>query len=119
MFAAGKYLPKFEGTTYRAIEKPLTKLSSQYVPGGKVLWVPFTSTTKDLNVMRQFAYQQTGTWMILHGTQGIDITFSLFPSEQEVLFFPNSEFSISSILTDKMKLAARWNSMLNNKWIPS
>jgi len=102
-------LPNFNGTVYRGLDIPLAKLSSQYKPNNMVVWVAFTSTTKDLNIMKEFAAQNEkgGTWMSLEVTEGKEIScFSIFPAESEILLMPNSRFHVVDILSENMKLLA-------------
>lgn len=103
MHQAKKHLPSYNGRVYRGIRDPLTKLSKQYTQGGCVVWIAFTSTTKDDLVIKQFSKNGTGTWMIIDVNDGIEIPFSLFPTENEVLLYPNAAVQVDTILDPEMK----------------
>jgi len=103
---AKKHLPLYKGRVYRGIKEPITKISTKYMPGKNVVWISFTSTTKDdsTEVIKSFTKDDgTGTWMILDITDGIEIPFSLFPTENEVLLYPNTIVHVDSILDAGMK----------------
>lgn len=103
--SAQKFLPPFIGTTYRGLDKPVSGLSKQYAHGGEVSWVAFSSSTKNKKQMENFSTKgiKYGTWMVIEGRSGIEVPFSLFPNEEEVLFFPNTKFSVKSVLTNELK----------------
>uniref|UniRef100_A0A6B2L0A4 NAD(P)(+)--arginine ADP-ribosyltransferase n=1 Tax=Arcella intermedia TaxID=1963864 RepID=A0A6B2L0A4_9EUKA len=99
-----KKLPSYQGTTYRGLTGRLTQLSEQYKQGNPVVWVAFTSTCKNRDIMLDFAKGHNGTWMRLHINEGKDISeFSLKSNEGEVLLLPNSYFVVKSILDDATK----------------
>jgi len=98
-----EFFPKYKGISYRGIDKPLTTLSKQYKQGNLVTWVAFTSTTKNKNVIKNFSSNDNGSWLIIEGNDGIELPFSLFPLESEVLYFPNSTFLVTAIITNNMK----------------
>jgi len=98
-------LPNMQIQVYRGLSSPLTKLSSQYKAGNKVVWVAFTSTTKNKETMKQFSENNVsgGTWMIIDIIEGKDIsTFSLF-SEEEVLLMPNACFTVQDVVSEQIK----------------
>jgi hypothetical protein len=69
-----------------------------------VTWISFSITTTDKDVIKRFSATDEGTWMIIKGvTDGIQIPFSLYPSENEVLLFPNTSLIVEHIFTEDMK----------------
>jgi len=98
-------LPNVSCRVFRALDKPITSLSKQYTKGKNIVWVAFTSTTQQQNVMLTFSTLQQGTWMMLDVIEGKDISqISLFPNESEILLLPNSSFIVEDILSKEMKL---------------
>jgi len=99
---AFKILPKFRGTVYRGITKKVLEISNLYRQGSEVVWISFTSTSKDHQVMKSFS-GTSGTWFVIECEKGIEMTFSLFPKESEILLFPNSTFKVAGLITKEMK----------------
>jgi hypothetical protein len=96
------------GTVYRGIDKPLSKLSSDYKAGNAVTWITFSSTTTNGDVIKKFSDKHEGTWMIIKGViDGIQIPFSLYPSENEVLLYPNTMLVVNNIFTKDMKMLTK------------
>jgi len=99
-------LPDVQKQVFRGIDQPLTKLSKQYKPNNKVVWVAFTSASQNKEMMNQFSQsvKNQGTWMALNVTRGKDISeISLFKNETEVLLLPNTTFLVKDVLSDDMK----------------
>jgi len=98
-------LPNLEMTVYRAFDKPLTTLSKQYIDGNTIVWIAFTSTSTQKDILKTFSQNvNLGTYMMLKVTQGKNIApLSLFPSEGEVLLLPNSTFKVTQVLKDDTK----------------
>jgi hypothetical protein len=92
-------------TLYRGIDKRICDLSPIYQKEDSfVTWTSFTSTTTDAEVVKRFSPDKVGTWMVIKGVpDGITIPFSLFPSEKEVLLFPNTTLKVKSILLEEFK----------------
>jgi len=104
LISALKKLPNFTGTVYRALDRPLQTLSKQYKPGNSVVWVAFTSTSKNRDIMTLFTGKSEGTLMRISVVEGKEISqFSLFPSESEVLLPPNTFCFVDEICTENMK----------------
>jgi len=99
-------LDNTEAVVYRAIDKPLSQLSNRYKLGSKICWVSFTSTSLDMNIMKNFMNKSKteGTFMQINVTEGKNISeFSLFPDEKELLLLPNSYFSVNEVISNNMK----------------
>jgi len=106
---ARDYLLKYKGVSYRGIDKPVLAISKQYRQGGVVTFIAFTSTSKDKDVINNFnSLEEGGMWFILEGYDGIEVPFSLFPTESEVLYFPNTTFTVTNVLikSEMKKLAS-------------
>jgi serine/threonine protein kinase len=94
---------------YRAIDKPLTTLSSQYSPGHTVCWIGFTSTSKSREKIKEFISvdkekKPFGTLMLIDVIEGKDIScFSFYPEEKELLLLPNSSFVVKEVVSNDMK----------------
>jgi len=96
-------LPNYCGQSYRALDRPISQLSKQYKVGNNVVWVAFTSTSKERSVIENFSTNSSATLMLLEVTEGKDISeISLFP-EAEVLLLPNAHFVVKDIISDQMK----------------
>jgi len=93
-------LPNFVGTVFRALDSPISRLSKQYRAGSEVVWIAFTSTSKNKDMLTTFGKKDKGTWMILNVKEGKDVSaFSLYP-EDEVLLLPNAHFTVNQLITD-------------------
>jgi hypothetical protein len=96
-FQALEYLPRYSGTTYRRTELPLKQLEEEYSIGSEIVFSAFTSSTKKFSSL--LSVEVKGTCMIFNNTHsGIDLSnISLYPEEEEVLFFPGSSFIVKGI----------------------
>jgi len=107
LFLSGlQKIPNINQKVYRALDQPISKLSKQYQQGKNVVWISFTSTSKDRSAVVNFIDKNNskGTFMQINVIEGKDISpFSLFPSEQEVLLHPNSTFEVNEIISSEMK----------------
>jgi len=104
-FEAYKILPRYIGTTYRGIDRPLYNFKS-YQPGYELTYNCFTSSTTSQKAFKIFlSNKKTGTWIIFKDTfSGVELKgVSLFPKEGEVLFFPGTIFKVSVLITKEMK----------------
>jgi len=106
---AHQNLPPYKGVVYRGLNRPITDVSKQYAQGALVVWIAFSSTTKNSNVIQDFVKPATinspdagGSWMILTIKKGIEIPFSLFPKEDEVLLYPNTTVLVKSVKNQKI-----------------
>eukprot|EP00727_Mastigamoeba_balamuthi_P008624 m51a1_g4384 hypothetical protein (410) ;mRNA; r:340243-343940 len=110
--AAGlRRLPAFSGTVFRGVDKPLTRLSPQYRPGNRVVWVTFTSCTTDRRVMVDFANGHSdgerGSWMSVSVREGRAIDgLTMCRGESEVLLLPNTAVFLEEVMSPAMKRAA-------------
>jgi len=96
-------LPDYCGEVFRALDRPISELSKQYKLGNNVVWVGFTSTSKDRSAMESFSSNDSATLMLLDISEGKDISeISLFP-ESEVLLLPNAHFVVKDVLSDQIK----------------
>ena len=70
-----------------------------YQAGKQVCWPAFSSASSDLGVAEEFTKGGEGTLFFLKAENPRAISrFSKFPDEAEVLFRPNTLFTISSTL---------------------
>jgi len=74
-------LPNVSCRVFRALDKPITSLSKQYTKGKNIVWVAFTSTTQQKNVMLTFSTLRQGTWMLLDVIEGKDISQNFIISQ--------------------------------------
>jgi len=98
-------IPNVKERVFRALDQPISHLSKQYKVGNTIVWISFTSTSKDLSIAKQFMDDPNskGTIMSIDVIEGKDISpFSLFP-EKEVLLLPNSSFEVKEITSSHMK----------------
>jgi len=98
-------LPNLDKTVYRGFNKPLTKLTKQYIDGNTIVWIAFTSTSGRKEILKTFHKSiEHGTYMMLKVTQGKNIApLSLFSHEDEVLLLPNSTFKVIQVVKDESK----------------
>eukprot|EP01124_Arcella_intermedia_P034863 TRINITY_DN8720_c0_g1_i1.p1 TRINITY_DN8720_c0_g1~~TRINITY_DN8720_c0_g1_i1.p1 ORF type:complete len:420 (+),score=103.32 TRINITY_DN8720_c0_g1_i1:426-1685(+) len=98
-----KKLPDEKKEVYRGLRVPLTQLSKLYTRNSLVIWVAFTSTSLDSQLIKTFCTADAGTWMILEVIEGKDIrSFSLF-KEEEFLLLPNAHFRVKDIMSNQMR----------------
>ena len=93
----GGFLAEGEMTTYRGIP---VRIASTLSVGQTLQDRAVTSTSKNLEVGKNFA-RGKGTVFIIEGQSGRDLSsFSDFDNEDEVLFKPNAKFEVTKIDTD-------------------
>jgi len=104
-------LPNIATTVYRAISRRvISDPKSQYKNAAQLVWVAFSSTSKNMDQLSNFAKDDQGTWIIMTITEGKDISsFSMFQNEEEVLLLPNTYLKVESILTENMKAVMKIN----------
>ena len=100
LHALRKLPPTEHGMVYRGCRKTPAEIGLELTDGFEVTWASFSSTATTNKVMEQFV-GQTGprTMMTIEVTEslGRDVRdFSLFPSENEILFPPNLSFAVVS-----------------------
>jgi len=96
-------IPDYRGEVFRALDKPVLQLSKQYKPGNNVVWVAFTSTSRNRSVMDSFSTKSSGTFMLLDISEGKDISEISVFMEEEVLLLPNAYFVVKDVLSDHLK----------------
>ena len=99
-----------QGAIYRGIRVLLNP--SLYSPGKHFTWQAFSSATKKQVATLDFVQVLPGRLLlgalfVIHSITAKDIcNFSAFPSEEEVLFPPNSQFKVVSVVTSASEKAA-------------
>jgi len=84
------------GTVYRGITVDVFG-DTKFVEGNNVIWVTFTSCSKNIRTAQDFA-GNNGTLFTINHQTGKDIELcSLIPGEQEILFLPNTVFNVVSV----------------------
>ena len=95
--AALEVLPDHRGKLYRGINLQFD--CSVYKSGHKTAWRAFSSASKSRAVAQDFSTGTSGTLFFLNSVSAKSIAqYSEFPEEEEVLFQPNTVFSITSTL---------------------
>ena len=90
-------LPPVKAKLYRGID--CTFKSAEYTTGGRICWPAFSSASESLAVAKEFSAGDSGTLFFLLSRSAKAIAaYSRFPEEEEVLFPPNTTFSITSVL---------------------
>jgi hypothetical protein len=93
--------PPHNGSVFRGTNLPPDVLA-RYQPGAVVTESAFFSTTMDLNVAQSPAFAGNVEFRILSRT-GRDISsFSLIPSEQEVLYQTDATFFVVNRRSDRL-----------------
>ena len=99
------HVSEVHGKVFRGIKVLLNPLI--YAAGKRVTWQAFSSSTKNQLATLEFVTQLAGrklhgSLFVIHSITAKDIRhFSAFPSEEEVLFPPNSQFKVESIVTSE------------------
>jgi len=96
-------IPDYRGEVFRALDKPVLQISKQYKPGNNVVWVAFTSTSRNRSVIDSFSTKSSGTFMLLDISEGKDISEISVVREEEVLLLPNAYFVVKDVLSDHLK----------------
>jgi Zn ribbon nucleic-acid-binding protein len=90
-------LPPYKGKLFRGINVRFSE--EAYRTGRDVCWEGFSSASADKAVAEQFVKGDEGSLFILQSASARAISrFSKFPDEAEVLFRPNTVFSVISTL---------------------
>ena len=101
------HVSEVHGPVYRGITTLLNP--SIYAAGKLFTWQAFSSSTKKQTATLDFVNhlpgrKLEGSIFIIYSTTAKDIRhFSAFPSEEEVLFPPNSQFLVETVLTIESK----------------
>jgi ADP-ribosyltransferase exoenzyme len=94
-------LPAYDGTVVRGTDLP-PEVIAQYQPGEVITEKAFLSTTMNPTVAQSTAFAGNAEFRILSRT-GRDISsFSVFPTEREVLFPPGAHFYVMSRTVDPL-----------------
>jgi hypothetical protein len=104
------HVSEVHGPVYRGINALLNP--SVYAPGKTFTWQAFSSSTKKQTSTLDFVdklpgRKLQGSLFVIHSTTAKDIRhFSAIPSEEEVLFPPNSQFSVQKVVTSETEKKA-------------
>lgn len=101
------HVSEVHGMVYRGIRTLLN--SNVYAVGKQITWQAFSSSTKRQNVTLSFLNMLPGRTLqgslfLIKSIIGKDVHhFSASPSEQEVIFPPNSQFKVEKVLTSEQE----------------
>eukprot|EP00802_Teleaulax_amphioxeia_P003505 Tamp_03508.p1 GENE.Tamp_03508~~Tamp_03508.p1 ORF type:complete len:475 (-),score=55.85 Tamp_03508:902-2326(-) len=104
------HVSETDGAIYRGIKVLLDK--RLYSPGKRFTWQSFSSATAKQVATLEFVQvlsgrKLSGSIFVIHSITAKDIRhFSAFPSEEEVLFPPNSQFKVDRVVTSVPEKAA-------------
>ena len=104
------HVSQLHGKLYRGIKALLTK--DVYAPGKRITWQAFSSSTKKQIATSDFVNKLPGrklqgSLFIIESITAKDIRhFSAFPSEEEVVFPPNSQFTVEKVVTSEQEKKA-------------
>jgi len=94
-------------TVYRGLNLDDASCQDQYPVGTKFLWPTFSCSSKSASVAKGF-----GNWLFMIKTPGNGLSYfrdiskhSVYPSEQEVLFYPYSGFEVTAIDVKKRQIS--------------
>ena len=103
-------LPTHVGKVYRGIKVLLNP--DVYAPGKRITWQAFSSSTKKQMATLEFVNQLPGrklmgSLFVIDSITAKDIRhFSAIPSEEEVLFPPNSQFKVEKVVESEQEKKA-------------
>jgi hypothetical protein len=99
-----------QGKVYRGIKVLLNP--DVYAPGRRITWQAFSSSTKKQTATLEFVNvlpgrKLSGSLFVIDSITAKDIRhFSAIPSEEEVLFPPNSQFKVEKVVTSEQEKKA-------------
>ena len=94
-YSALTKLPNYEGEVYRAVETSFSQ--DKYPLKGQILWKSFSSTSSDWKHAASFTTDKKGIIFIIHSKTGKHISkYSKFPTDNEVIFLPNTKFIVEN-----------------------
>jgi hypothetical protein len=99
-----------QGKVYRGIKALLNP--DVYAPGKRITWQAFSSSTKKQTATLEFVNvlpgrKLSGSLFVIDSITAKDIRhFSAIPSEEEVLFPPNSQFKVEKVVTSEQEKKA-------------
>jgi hypothetical protein len=104
-----------QGAVYRGIKVLLNP--DVYAPGKQITWQGFSSSTKKQTATLEFVNnlpgrKLQGSLFVIDSITAKDIRhFSAIPSEEEVLFPPNSQFKVEKVVTSEPEKKALLNEL--------
>lgn len=110
------HLPYYWGVCTRAVDLEDTDFA-QYKPGNLITWTQFSSSR--LGTAPPDHYAGRNTYFFIYSLSGRYIEqFSMFPEEEEVLFFPHSKFLVlqHELVNDKHLIYLRQVELGLAKW---
>jgi hypothetical protein len=109
------HVSEMQGKVYRGINVLLNP--DIYAPGKQITWQGFSSSTKKqmatLNFLSMLPGRKLqGSLFVIDSITAKDIRhFSAIPSEEEVLFPPNSQFKVTKVVTSEPEKKALLNQL--------
>ena len=104
------HVSELQGKVYRGIKVLLNH--DIYAPGKRVTWQAFSSSTKKQTATLDFVNvlpgrKLSGSLFVIDSITAKDIRhFSAIPSEEEVLFPPNSQFKVEKVVASEQEKKA-------------
>ena len=104
------HVSELHGKVYRGIKVLLNP--DIYAPGNQITWQAFSSSTKKQMATLEFVNQLPGrklmgSLFVIDSITAKDIRhFSAIPSEEEVLFPPNSQFKVEKVVESEQEKKA-------------
>ena len=109
------HVSEMQGKVYRGIKVLLNP--DIYAPGKQITWQGFSSSTKKQMATLDFltvlpGRKLNGSLFVIDSITAKDIRhFSAIPSEEEVLFPPNSQFKVEKVVTSEPEKKALLNQL--------
>ena len=104
------HVSESQGKVYRGIKVLLNP--DTYAPGKRITWQAFSSSTKKQTATLDFVNvlpgrKLSGSLFVIDSISAKDIRhFAAIPSEEEVLFPPNSQFKVEKVVTSEQEKKA-------------
>lgn len=109
------HVSESRGNVYRGIKVLLSP--DIYAPGKRITWQAFSSSTKKQTATLDFVNvlpgrKLSGSLFVIDSITAKDIRhFSAIPSEEEVLFPPNSQFKVEKVVSSGQEKKALLNQL--------
>jgi len=109
------HVSEIQGNVYRGIKVLLSP--DIYAPGKRITWQAFSSSTKKQTATLDFVNvlpgrKLSGSLFVIDSITAKDIRhFSAIPSEEEVLFPPNSQFKVEKVVSNGSEKKALLNQL--------
>jgi len=108
------HVSESQGKVYRGIKVLLNP--DVYAPGKRITWQAFSSSTKKQTATLEFVNTSgrklSGSLFVIDSITAKDIRhFSAIPSEEEVLFPPNSQFKVAKVVASEQEKKALLNEL--------